>query len=333
MHGGVSHTIGINKFVSNTVHVTIMWHIKWLVGAVDGTTHGGPALLKGYVPWFKNWGYITWALKTMDPWQYDSEWPDIEQSGLGYLDNILAQLCWGNTQILVRSATHKWWEVLVKPTADGSVSAAIGGHTSSGTTSAGTGDEESARGLQDKINGYDGYVNIMWSTSNATVRGDGLRPARLVRRARANWDMEDVKLTCWNPAVVGMANHIRDHLEERRRKDEDFHVALRATFEQVNYHKREVNPQHAFEALSRPQQQRRAAARASTSSSSTQRPPPAITPRQNKEDQSSSWNQWDSYNWWGSSWNWHYFPTSGLRAMLPSLHILCRVSSVVLCDV
>lgn len=195
----------------------------------------------------------------MGPWQYDSEWPDSEQSGLGYLDNIMAQLCWGKTQILVRKAAEKWWEVLVKPKADGSDSAAIGGHTSSGTTSAGTEDEETARGLQDKINGCDWYADIRWNTSNATFRGDGLRPARLVRRARENWDMEDVKVTCWNPAVVEMANNIWDQLEDRRRNDEDVDVALRAKCEPVTYHKRKVNPQDAFEALSRPQKQRRAA--------------------------------------------------------------------------
>ena len=103
----------------------------------------------------------------------------------------MGQLCWEKTQILVRRAAEKWWEVLVKPKDDGGVSAAVGGHTSSGTTSAGTGDEESARDFQDKSNGYDWYANIMWSTSNATFRVDGLRLARLARRARDNWDMDE----------------------------------------------------------------------------------------------------------------------------------------------
>ena len=72
----------------------------------------------------------------------------------------------------------------------------------------------------------------MWNMSNATFRGNGLRLARLVRRARENCDMEDVKVTCGNPAVTDMASGIRDQLEERR-SDEDFHVALRAKLEQV----------------------------------------------------------------------------------------------------
>ena len=105
----------------------------------------------------------------------------------------------------------------------------------------------------------------MWNTSNATVRGDGLRPARLVRRACETWEMEDVKVTCWNPAVIAMANDVRDHLDWRRENDDDVHSALRAKFQQVSYHKRKVNPQDAFEARSRPQKQSRAAAKANAS--------------------------------------------------------------------
>ena len=107
---------------------------------------------------------------------------------MGYLEKIMAQMCLEKTQIIIREAMTDCWEVLAEPTADSSVTAAVGGGLSSATT-----DEESARDLKDKIDGYQWYAKIVWHLSDATCQGDGLRPARLIRKIYEYWDMEDVK--------------------------------------------------------------------------------------------------------------------------------------------
>ena len=76
----------------------------------------------------------------MPPWNYVADWPNIDQSGMGYLEKIMAQVCWENTHIIIREAMKDCWTVLVKPTADRSVIAAAGGGLSSATT-----EDESAR--------------------------------------------------------------------------------------------------------------------------------------------------------------------------------------------
>ena len=133
--------------------------------------------MKGFIPWFKKWGPITWGMRTVPPWNYVADWPNIDQSGLGYLEKIMAEVCWGKTQMIIREAMTDCRKVLVTPTADRSVAAAVGGGLSSATTEA-----ESARDLKDKIDGYQWYAKIVWHLSGATCQGDGLRPARLIRK-------------------------------------------------------------------------------------------------------------------------------------------------------
>ena len=92
--GGITHIAGFNTFVRKAATVTIMWQIKWLMGATDGRQHSGPASMRGFIPWFKNWGPITWGLRTVPPWNDVADWPNIDQSGLGYLEKIMAEVCW-----------------------------------------------------------------------------------------------------------------------------------------------------------------------------------------------------------------------------------------------
>ena len=63
-----------------------------------------------------------------------ADWPNIDQSGLGYLEKIMAEVCWKKTQLIIREAMRDSRNVLVKPTADRSVAASVGGGTSSATT-------------------------------------------------------------------------------------------------------------------------------------------------------------------------------------------------------
>jgi len=167
-YGGVTHITGINGFMRLTARVNIMWQIKWLLGAMDGRANEGPASLNGCIPWFKNWGGLTWAVRTLPAWNYTSEWPDIDECGLGYIEKIYALGCWECTQTIVRNAIKSSRHVLVNPFEDGldgGVSAAVSEGSSSGRREAGRNKE-----LELRYEGWYYYSELLRYIGNDTFR-------------------------------------------------------------------------------------------------------------------------------------------------------------------
>jgi hypothetical protein len=167
--------------------------------------------------------------------------------------------------------------------------------------------------------GWYHYSNLLEHISAKTFVGEGLRPARLIRKRHKDWNMSGFRTTCWNEVVNEMAEEVKINSIERKERDIYFSNAIDERFQQF-MDQAKSDPKQGFEVLTHPLKRKaeyKHKNRSSKASSSGGVPAAAdqreTYPRRRQQQQNDSWTstgstdgnwqdrdyqKWSSYNWW-----------------------------------
>jgi len=124
--------------------------------------------------------------------------------------------------------------------------------------------------------------------------------------------MADLKTTCWNEAVNGMADEIKDEFVKRKDTDEDFSTAIYAKY-QLFLNQAKSDPKKGFEVMTTPLKRKAedkgrghtsgASSSGGVSAAASQRETQhgsrasTETAEENWTDQ-NYYQRWSGYNWW-----------------------------------
>ena len=130
--------------------------------------------------------------------------------------------------------------------------------------------------------------------------------------------MAEVKKTCWNEAVNGMANSVKEDFMKRTRTDEDFSTAIYAKY-QLFCSQQRNSAKKAFDAMTKPltrkagERNQRHPTSSSSSGGVTAAADQHGTHQSSRGSASAAeedwtnqnyYQRWDNYNWWKHSRWW-----------------------------